>query len=548
MEPLILDAWTPLGFKRALGDLRRGGRSWAAPTWADEHRRRLHAYIVLRAYIDNTAREFLGDTSDEEQREQHREYGDANLLVVSAVAAVMGESQEIFTEGADDEAESEDDGPTPAIDLQEWLRDWAVRERLIMKMMESERNSVGLGDGVYTLGWDPKKGRPRLRVFDPGFYFPVLDDGNDDEFPGTIHIAYELDDPEDDGKKLLRRITWRLVDLPEGERRSVPWSDEPVTQTCLLSDGTWKLDAGYGTRWDDLVPSKGDYTVEDLDLQIDFIPVVHVPNTVALQDHYGQSVISKVLQILDDLANADTDIQAASATTGTPPLALSGASLGQDRPSYRPGEIIETGDGNLAAIDTSRSLVALADYIRDLLGRLSVNARLPASVLGRVEPSEVPSGIALLLSFGPLVGMVSEMRLVRDEKYQLLLKFAWRLAMAGQVPDVPKEWFASRVVFGPYLPEDRAAVVNEVEKLLRAKAISAETGVRMLVSAGLPIEDAQAEVKRIQAADFEGANRLLDATGNEGVVYEYLDLADRQTVRPPPPELEVDLPGDTTTT
>lgn len=48
--------------------------------------------------------------------------------------------------------------------------------------------------------------------------------------------------------------------------------------------------------------------------------------------------------------------------------------------------------------------------------------------------------------------------------------------------------------------------------------------MRVLMDAGYPIEDAAEEVRRIQARSFDAAARLADATGDNGLVRDYLGL------------------------
>jgi hypothetical protein len=182
-------------------------------------------------------------------------------------------------------------------------------------------------------------------------------------------------------------------------------------------------------------------------------------------------------------------------------------------------------------IDTSKSLDALIAYVGHLMKRMDVSSRVPGAVLGRISPSDVPSGIALALSFGPLRSMISEMRLVRDEKYPILLKFMWRMSLQAGVEGVPETWVPAKVEFGSYLPHDVAGVVEMVTTLLREKAIGRRTAIRLLVAAGIDIEDASAEVDAIASTDFEGAAKLADATGSEAVAAEYL----QRDVPPPPP-------------
>ena len=179
-------------------------------------------------------------------------------------------------------------------------------------MIETERKSIGLGDGVYSLGWSTSKQRARLRCWDPGFYFPVLDDGNEDDYPEKVHIAWELEPMEGTLQRRIRRITWELGNIapantpgliaglfktPEvfaGDKidpaghisRQYAWNDKPSYTTCYISDGTWTLDTGK-SKVDDLTEETAVWEIDEdgivyrRDLMIDFLPVVHVPNTVA---------------------------------------------------------------------------------------------------------------------------------------------------------------------------------------------------------------------------------------------------------------------------
>lgn len=537
-EDYVFDAWTPLAFKRTLSG-RAGIAGWAAPTWVGEHARRLQAYRILQAYVDNAARLFLIE-NDPEKLNSHREYGDAALIRNTIVAALLGDEQLVVVPGAeafsDEEGSTNDAETVRAKELQDWLRAWGDKERLTRKVLETERDAVGLADGVYSLGFNPRSGRVRLRLWDPGFYFPVLT-AEDDDFPSTVHIAWEEKDETQPAKTKIRRITWRLVDDPSQPAVTHPWNDGPTTMRCLMSDAEWLLDESRPATVEDLAQSSATYKTwvdpesgeelpfKDVYIGVDFIPVVHLPNTVSEKNHFGQSSIATVLQILDDIANADTDLQRAAATTGFPPIALSGIGAGSGSQSvgYKPGQVWRIGEGKLDVVDTSKSLDALLKLVQALLQRLHVNSRVPEAVVGRVDASDVPSGVALALSFGPLKSMVFEMRLVRDEKYPLLLKFAQRMSQAYGVKGVPEIWdLEPTIAFGSYLPADKDAVAKQVAELLKNGVISRETAVQMLIEAGFPIEDAVAEVRRIEEEDFDGAGKLFDATGNPEEVAKYL--------------------------
>jgi hypothetical protein len=459
-----------------------------------------------------------------------------------------------------------------------------------MRIQQVERKAVSLGDGVYRMAWDPSKQRPTVRAVDPGFYFPSLaEDDDGGEYPTRVHFAWEL--PEDVKKGLkprLRRITYELAPIrpvtgisvdrhgravraaltaegPDGEpvpvigqgdsldetgaiTRQYAWNDTPTTLTCYLTDATWDLgDLKAGHDVDDLPMDKATFAtrsdgevLHDLDLYIDFIPVVHVPNTVPdAEEHWGQSSLGKVLQVFDELQGADTDSARASATTGLPMIAVSGAGNGRQQMEVGPGAVWMLGEnGHLTAVDTSPALRELREHRHDLAERAATNTRLPAVSLGTIDPAQVPSGYAMQLSLGPLDSLVGSMRLARAHKYALLLKFAQRLFIAGQHPD----WLGVRpmpaqLVFGPYTPTDKQGVLEQVTIGVEKGVLSLETGVRMLKEAGFPIEDIDGEIERIQSRQFEKARALADATGDTQLVGDFLGMKVTEPPAPPAPQL-----------
>jgi hypothetical protein len=552
----ITDAWTPAEYKfHGETDARLLG----VPMWTALHARRLAAYRVYQDYVDNTARRWLSppDALDQiagRNPEDHREYGDPSLIVKTILGAVLGNEQVINVAGAElfDPTEGATNTPevTTAFNTQWYLREWGKRVRLGLKMIDVERDAITLGDGVYVVGWSNTQGKVWLKKYNPGFYFPVLDDEDDQEYPRKIHIAWEIPpdplDPDPPGTLKIRRITYELVDFKDEEPSvTYPYApDKPSRQRCILSDGIWTVDSQNVTV-EDMTEARVKWLKNDdgevkrkLDLGIDFIPVVHLPNTVAEEEHFGRSSLAEILQVLDDLAAADTDLQAASATTGTPVIAVSGATSRDTITSYGPGSVFETGDGNMTMLDTSRSLDALLKYVKDLLSRLATNSRVAEAALGRVNAAQVPSGIALALSFSPMEQMVREMRQVRDEKYPLLLKFVLRIAMvAGDIPVMAPTPEAT-IAFGSFLPTDRSTIVNEVTSLLTSSAISTRTAVLMLMNAGLPIDDAAHEVARIERLMTQKAMQLAQATGSYTEAARFLGIdptaADITNPNPPP--------------
>lgn len=575
MQPFVHDQYASLSHKAALGTglspTGIGGTvaSWVPPADA----RRLSAYRILAAYRDNVARHYLPDsmwsvTRDEaaagvrSPAEKYREYGHAGLLIQQGRAALLGDEQSLHVPAAPTE---QTDSPTDEQQLASaaltWLTGWASKERLWLRLLEAEEDALTLGDAVYGIGWDPVRQRPRLRTFEPGWYFPVLGAGDDDEYPTRVHIAWE--ETHDDGKTDLHRLTWSLgpirparnpladvdrdeplylvspdsgrVILQDRDRmapdgftitRRYPWDTQPSTLTCHFTHAIWDLSKSKGVLFQ-LDESFARYPTDsqgvrqlDVDLHLDFLPVVHVPNDAAGKRHFGRSLLLLVAQVLDDLAGTDTDLQANSSTVGSSTLVTQGGPAGDIQAG--PGSRLAMAPGESATyLDTSRNLDALLKYDEHLLDTLSVNSRVVQAALGRIDASDVPSGVSLALSFAPTRALVRELRAVRDEKLPLLLKMALRMAQAaGQVPAGPTP--AAAITFGAFMPTDLTEVVTAVAELLRAKAISTSTGVRMLMDAGLPIEDAAEEVRRIREENFDAAVQLLEATGDEIAVLEYL--------------------------
>lgn len=552
----ILDLYAPLNHKSLLAGETGLGATMGTATWVGpEHRRRLNAYRLLEAYASNNARYFL--SADPETKAARREYGDAAALVDAIHAALLGESQSVSVHGADAfEAELPDDA-TPdeiaanaeaelALRRQELLNQWANDERLLIKVSGAEHKTIRLGDGVYELSWSTAKGRPRLRTYDPGFYFPVVSD-NDQDYPARVHLAWEIDDPNRMGKLLIRRITYEMgaIQSPTDERgfalvtdegpvepinarlmddgtyeRDLPWNEEPTNMTCYISDAVWEVDTGRAGI-DDFTGAKAIWTLNEdgiplrhLDLGIDFIPIIHVPNTPEDEEHFGSSALLKVAQLLDQIHASESDLGDTAATSGTPGIALEGGN-GIDQSSnvaWGPGAVINNPNGSIKLLSTDSALDPLSNYSDRLLDRLFVNARVPASAVGRVDPDKVESGIHLALSWGPLRAMTSQMRLVRGEKFPLLFKFVQRMFIANGMIEPDEGVIHTDLMFGNFLPTDLGAVIEQATTLLNAGAISLRTALNMLLKAGLPIKDASDEIKRIKEERLRSA-ALADPSG-----------------------------------
>ncbi|MFE4336738.1 hypothetical protein ACFRQM_47635 [Streptomyces sp. NPDC056831] len=271
------------------------------------------------------------------------------------------------------------------------------------------------------------------------------------DFPLRVHFAWEL--PEDSRKGLkarIRRITYELGPIgaatkpgqskdgmprrawiygTDGEpvlivgdrldadtgtiRRTYPRApNQPSGITCYLSDAEWLLDdlkGGHDVY--NLPENKAAYRVrsdgevlDKLDLIVDFLPVVHITNTIPdAGEHWGQPILAKVIQGLDEIAATDTDSSAASATTGSPILTVSGANLPVDRTTGQPQQLTATPGmvlslregGSMDVLDTSKQLAELRNRTDHLIERVATNSRITAAGLGTIDPTALPCGYAL---------------------------------------------------------------------------------------------------------------------------------------------------------
>ncbi|MFJ9240999.1 hypothetical protein ACIRJ3_39180 [Streptomyces anulatus] len=588
LRQFLVDAWGWLNFKPVYADPHLGTPSRRAfpgahATWVpDEDTRRLAAYTVLAAYDGNQAGE-LAEIREGPQARERREFGDPATFVDAITADVLGDEQRIVVDGAETDEDDTSPEAAEASAVQEALLQWAEDEQLAMRMQQGERKAVSLGDAVYRLSWEPGKGRPTVRAMDPGLYFPILDDDGG-EFPARVHFCWELpEDPKRGLKDRLRRITYELgpiapatvsgadrlgrpvrtyVGEPDAPLltpgdtldeagtilRHYPWNDEPSPYTCYLTDAVWLLeDLERTSDVDDLPLDKAMYArradgevLNGLDLMIDFVPVIHLPNTVpAAEEHWGRPSLARVLQIMDELAASDTDAARASATTGSPILSVSGLQDSRSDIEASPGMVFKLADGGrMDVLNTAPQLAQLLTTVESLRDRAAVNLRLPAVALGTQDPAQMPSGYALRLSLGPLDKLIAGMRLARRHKYMLMLKFVQRLFIAGQHPDwVGRTVQPATVVMGAYTPTDRAGVLEEVSTAYAANLISLETALRMLAEGGWPIEDIPAEIERIQSRAFAQAGELADATGDAEAVRDYLGLKGQAPEQVPVPVL-----------
>ena len=567
-----LDRWSY--YDHRIGPVGRITNSFVAPGWLpDDQLRRLAAYQYLDALNKNSARWWLEASTQAEtdDRDKLREYGDAQLFGDRIASGVLGDQIEIMVDGADNEPpvapplppRPEEPVTNDPVDRmaheatvrvweqestkiiedweqtwnergsllegQDWLRAWDKAEHFTAKLYELEAEEVvPLGDGVASFQWDSRSLRPTMTLYPPDAYFPVLDQLDDGDFPDKVHLAWGYLDENDD--EWVRRITYELVEVGAWRPKYASEGDPPSTHMCYMSDGRWRVEqfeentifdlTAQAAEWGETVDGE---QIKELPLFIDFIPLIHIPNGFSNLEHFGRSSFAAGVQVLEQIAQADTDAAGASELAGTPQAAVSGTMVPDDL-EVRSGTVWQLGDsGRMDVIDQSAALKVLLTYINELQERAERVIRVPAGVLGRDAKNEARSGVALIIENFPYEQEIQKLRLTRESKHRLLLKMVQRIAIqndagpsGGVVP--------AKVAFGSHLPSDLSSTVATVSQLLMAKGLSRASGLRLLVEAGMDLDDAQRELDRIRSEDTEGAVAVQKATGSYEAAARYLGV------------------------
>ena len=569
-DDIIIDQYS--GFDHKTGGT---GQSLGSPTWVTDIQdlRRLRAYLIAGAYMESVARHMVPDSSP--KKKEWREHGDPAAVVARFAAAVLGDALTIRVPGADIQLPDTPPVMSPPVELdgdatpvekagfdahmrvwetqsltkieaweadheqqpgliarQDYLRSWADRTRWEAQTREEQAELVvPLGDGVSVYKVDPESS-PTRELWDPDSYFPVFIEGNVTEFPDKVHLAYEIE--RADSSRWVRRVTYELVAFTEFEgatpSTSVPYQDEPVTKTCLLTDAWFNLENAEGDIGDLESPNEFEQVwdgtawidLDEHDLGIDFIPIIHKTPKSATRTHFGQGLLTRPAQLWDEIANSDTDSGRASALNGNPPMVASDLAPAPDAKgtiSLGPGKVLPGGkDAKLTALDMTNNLKAATDYSELLRDRVSGVMSIPGGLWGRpVDQGAVASGKAWLLSFTAFIQEIRDRRLTLDPKLRLEMKIVQRLAIVANDPKLFGDTtvYDAFVEFGSYMPTDLGELIEQITALAEQGLMEPGLCFRLLEAAGMEIGTVRLVVEQIQFRDTVRALDLQDIVGPE---------------------------------
>jgi len=485
-------------------DNRTGIPSDAMPfgvsiSWVpEEHRRRLRAYTVLFGYLMNRAKLFRSSSAHDP--DDLFEDGDVEFICSALRDAAVGGGVDIHVDGGEKAA-----GQEKAADQQKRLKEWASQVNFDLKMMRNELKASALGDCVYWLKMDFDTGIPHLSTIDPGFVFLFFDERDENGRPQPrAVIAYEERETLSESRKRIYKREYIL----KGE-------------ICMVTAGWYSYEADNSLDDLKLIEYEKDSQGQDIasrDLDLPFIPLVWVPNMLLDDDHFGISDIAFVLDLIDKIINAGSDLDRSAQTTGynmlynenpdafmmtaAPELETSGSRIsGRRYMKAEPGMIF---NGKIGVVDSSTSLDALLKYTEFLEEKLLKHTRLGKLLGAKVQAKEIASGVVAKMFLTPLTWKIAVKQLSRRWKYGLLFEMAAEMFRRhGKDEDkrLFKNEYTVSITVHDGLPENEEADLAEALKMI--PYVSMETGIELLkpflFKRGLTEEQLQEEVERIRA-------------------------------------------------
>jgi len=444
----------------------------------DEHQRRLDAYTVLSAYTAN-----LSSVVRNIKEEDNKEFGDANFVCGALASSLIGDDIRIVA--------------PKYPEIETFFNDWASDELFFAEVAANEYKASNLGDEVYRLSWSKDKNRVKVTSFDPGFWFPQnLGKANEEHY-----IAWEELNPANDETEIYVQHYYREK---SGKGRPV----------IRFTAGWYKK--GRKPSFADLAlvryeRDEANRELHNVDLGIDFFPIVYIPNIYRQGYDFGESDLTGVWQVLDSLTNTYTDQSKNTDFMGLVQMYVELATFDKIPILTDGTKKIQMGEGNVipgkaGIVDNSTINKALTDHQHELETKLYTNTMLGSLGTGAKTGSGDRTTGIFMMKGGPLERFIWTKRLMRQPKYDRLLKFVARFTLLFGDPD-SKKLFKGRgktdltkvahIQFGNILPIDQTALIDNVQKIITV--LSDNDLKDNLKEAGLVINE-DIERQPIQAA------------------------------------------------
>lgn len=485
MQSMDIDIYSSILGPKSDGNLERMILPWVPP----EDRRRLLAYRYYSAYYHNFSQALRANPPDPEN--PLVEGGDAQLICDTFADAVIGDQFIIEPANMVDNQGREEPELRKQLDLINTFRE---KEMLDLQILSNEINASVNGDGVIKLRWSERKGRPKIQPLPPDSFFPELDE-NDDWT--RVHIAWE--------ERMNNGVDTRVY------KETYEFDDEGKVR-CTA--GYYKHKRKTKGSLEDLelegyTKNERGEEVNFLDLGIDFIPIIHVPNILIGGEIFGVSDLKPVIQLLDEQINAQSSGATNAEYLGDATLLVEGEDTGKEPEIPHAGGIFFSGaPGNrIGLLDTSPMNKAVLEWLDYLESKIFRNSGITEVAIGKVAGNEIPSGVALQILQHRFLRKIYQKRLIREAKYSKMTKFVMRFYRAFGNSDQKSDNEEFQIGFGNVLPIDRRELIEEITLAVNSGIMTKETAInlfRTMTGWEIPEDEADRLTKEEQTAGIFG--------------------------------------------
>lgn len=488
-----------LNFRSAVSFLRPGVDFYYIP---EDHLRRLKAYEVLTAFYYNYSRDFRfsPESGDISQNDSIIENGDAAWVCNTIKAKLLGACVEPFLDMPEklndidfvdlktDKTMSESEFNDLKVlrdkltEKENYIKNWWKYNNIFLAIDENETVCSYLGDCAYLVEWKSEIsngveiGFPNLRTYDPGFVFPFYGcndeslDGNGQFVQDRVIIAWQetskaiLDNVTSDQYFVIYRDIYELRVDSKGNKK------------CYRKHGYYKYNSSeevdiYNIVDDSILNDKDKIWI---DLGIDFMPVVMIPNITVQGHDFGLSNLHFILGLINSIINNDTDLTKNSEKLGGATVFVSGKDISfaidpvTKKPSaipIQPNMMYPLGEGGDANIlDTANMQKALLDTKGVIEKKLLKNTHITEIGAGVLDIGQI-SALSIKLLMQPLIDMINPMRDQRNRYYSTIFYYVQRLFQIFGTAE-EKKIFDGEITdcllkFGNLVPGDEKARLDE---------------------------------------------------------------------------------------
>jgi len=371
-------------------------------------------------------------------------------LLIPSARMIVDETSHYLLKGL--AVETED----PESEFGKWMSDFLKREKFYTRLHEGKHSGVIKGDWIYHITADPEKlegTRISLTTVDPGSYFPIYDEEDDEKLIG-VDLVQQF--PMEGGKVRVKRLRYSYV-LVGAVRRVLR------EEVILEMEGWFKGEAAK--VYQKVLPE------ELLPENINTIPVYHFRNIGSQGDPFGSSEIRGFETLINGINQTASDEDIALALEGIG-MWVTDASHPEGGWSVGPGEVLEISQGDrFERQEGIKSVSPLLDHIRMVQEGLFKGSHTFDAQGIDVQVAE--SGVALAIKFMPTLAKIEQ----RDQEGLALLEnlfFDIRGWWADYEPGADFREDVLNIILGQKLPTNRKETLNELNNMLDRKVISRE--------------------------------------------------------------------------